>query len=175
MGEGEFFGLAGVGGSSRTFPSILKQETKIMGTKMTKGKLGLAIMVVLVVGDISLRVQGEQQGDLERFMRQKLDRSQKVLEGLTLEDYTLVAENARALKELSEDTRWRVSPNVNYLRMSAEFQDLAGEVAEKAREKNLDGATLAYVRLTLSCVKCHQYTRDNRITRLESGASSKRF
>ena len=46
-------------------------------------------------------------------MRQKLDHSQKVLEGLTLEDYALVAENARALKELSEDTRWRVSPNVN--------------------------------------------------------------
>ena len=101
-------------------------------------------------------------------MRQKLDRSQKVLEGLTLEDYSLVAENARALKELSEDTRWRVSPNINYLRMSAEFQDLAGEVAEKAKQKNLDGATLAYVRMTIHCVKCHEYTRDNRITRLDS-------
>jgi hypothetical protein len=101
-------------------------------------------------------------------MRQKLDHSQKVLEGLTLENYALVAENARALKELSEDARWRVSPNINYLRLSAEFQDLAQEVAEKAKQKNLDGATLAYVRMTVNCVKCHEYTRENRITRLDS-------
>ena len=126
-------------------------------------------MVALVLGGACLRVQGEQPGDLKRFMRQKLDHSQKVLEGLTLENYALVAENARALKELSEDTRWRVSPNVNYLRMSAEFQDLAGEVVEKAKQKNLDGATLAYVRMTVHCVKCHEFTRENRITRLDSG------
>jgi hypothetical protein len=108
-------------------------------------------------------------------MRQKLDRSQKVLEGLTLEDYALVAENARALRELSEDTRWRVSPNVNYLRMSAEFRDLADEIAQKAIQKSLDGATLAFVRMTLSCVKCHEYTRGNRITRRESERSVEQF
>jgi hypothetical protein len=118
----------------------------------------------------SLRVKGEQPGDLKRFMRLKLDHSQKILEGLTLENFALVAENARTLKELSEDTRWRVSPNVNYLRMSAEFQDLAGEVAEKAKQRNLDGATLAYVRMTVNCVKCHEYTRANRITQLDSRA-----
>lgn len=140
-----------------------------MGSVLTRNGLRSVLLVALVLGGACLCVQGEQPGDLKRFMRQKLDHSQKVLEGLTLENYALVAENARALKELSEDTRWRVSPNVNYLRMSAEFQDLAGEVVEKARQKNLDGATLAYVRLTVHCVKCHEYTRENRITRLDSG------
>jgi hypothetical protein len=52
--------------------------------------------------------------------------------------------------------------------MSAEFQDLAGEAAEKAKQKNLDGATLASVRMTIHCVKCHEYTRENRITYLDS-------
>jgi hypothetical protein len=132
-------------------------------------------MLVLVAGGISLRVQGESQGNLKAFMRQKLDRSQRVLEGLTLEDYALVTENARAMKELSQDTRWRVSPDVNYLRMSAEFQDLADELAQKAKERNLDGATLAYVRLTMNCVKCHEYTRDKRITRRDPGAPGTRF
>ena len=139
-----------------------------MGSVLTRSGLGAALLFALVVGGASLRVQGEQSGDLKRFMRQKLEHSQKVLEGLTLENYALVADNARALKELSEDARWRVSPNINYLRLSAEFQDLAQEVTEKAKQKNLDGATLAYVRMTVNCVKCHEYTRENRITRLDS-------
>jgi len=143
-----------------------------MGSMLTRSGLGTALLFALVVGGASLRVQGEQPGDLKKFMRQKLDHSQKVLEGLTVENYALVAENARALKELSEDARWRVSPNINYLRLSAEFQDLAQEVAEKAKQKNLDGATLAYVRMTVNCVKCHEYTRENRITRLDSRVPS---
>jgi len=145
---------------------------KVMGSMLTRSGLGTALLFALVVGGASLRVQGEQPGDLKKFMRQKLDHSQKVLEGLTVENYALVAENARALKELSEDARWRVSPNINYLRLSAEFQDLAQEVAEKAKQKNLDGATLAYVRMTVNCVKCHEYTRENRITRLDSRVPS---
>jgi hypothetical protein len=144
---------------------------KIMMSKLMRSRLGFALALVLAAGGTSFSVQGEQQGDIRAFMRQKLEHSQKLLEGLTLEDYGLVAENARALKELSQDTRWRVSPNVNYLRLSAEFQDLADELARKAKEKNLDGMSLAYVRLTLNCVKCHEYTRDNRLTRLGPPAS----
>ncbi len=32
----------------------------------------------------------------------------------------------------------------------------------KAKDKNLDGVTLAYMDLTMSCVRCHQYVRDTR-------------
>ena len=52
-----------------------------------------------------------------------------------MEDFALIAKNATAMRELSEDARWRVSPNINYLRLSAEFQDLAGEMATKAKDK----------------------------------------
>jgi hypothetical protein len=44
----------------------------------------------------------------------------EVLEGLTLENEALVAENARAMRELSQDARRRVLPNVNDLRRIAE-------------------------------------------------------
>ena len=135
----------------------------------------LSLVSVTFLGMISTRVQGQQRGGLKQFMRQKLDHSQKLLEGLTLENYTMVVENARALRKLSEDARWQVSPNINYLRLSSEFQDLADEMAKKAEQKNLDGATLAYVRLTLNCVKCHQLTRDLRITSLDSRSSGSAF
>jgi hypothetical protein len=146
-----------------------------MALKVTRRGLGFSIVLLLLIGAVALRAQGKQQCDLKTFMRQKLVHSQRVLEGLTLEEYSLVAENAKAMKELSEDTRWRVSPDINYLRLSAEFQDLADELAQKAKEKNLDGATLAYVRMTLNCVKCHEYTRDNRITWRNQGTSTGRF
>jgi hypothetical protein len=35
-------------------------------------------------------------------------------------------------------------------------------MAAKARDRNLDGATLAYLDLSMSCVKCHQAIRDRR-------------
>ena len=40
-------------------------------------------------------------------------------------------------------------------------------LAQKARDRNLDGAALAYVDLTLACVKCHKYVREVRMTRLD--------
>ena len=127
--------------------------------------IGLALAtVVLFQAGTAWRAHGQVEGNLRPFMRQKLEYSQKILEGLTVEDYAMIAQGARALRELSQDARWRVSPNINYLRMSSEFQDLADELAEKAKQRNLDGASLAYVRMTLNCVKCHQYTRDNRLT-----------
>ena len=113
--------------------------------------------------------EGQDRSPLKKFMRQKLEHAKNVLEGLTVADFTLIANNAREMRELSEDARWRVSPNVNYLRLSAEFQDVASEMEAKAKEKNLDGATLAYVNLTMTCVKCHKLVREQRLISLRPG------
>ncbi len=96
------------------------------------------------------------------FMRQKLEFSKKVLEGLTLEDYESIGKNARALKRLSQAAEWEVPtiPNANeYLAFTTEFQRATDELIQKAKDKNIDGATLAYVRLTMNCVNCHKYVR----------------
>jgi hypothetical protein len=95
-------------------------------------------------------------------MRTKLEASREILEGLTLEDYALVTKGARALKALSRAAEWEVPtiPNADeYVTQTAEFQRLADELTAKARDKNLDGATLAYFKLTTTCVNCHKYVR----------------
>jgi hypothetical protein len=33
---------------------------------------------------------------------------------------------------------------------------------KKAKDKNIDGVALAYVDVTLSCVRCHEYVREHR-------------
>jgi hypothetical protein len=96
------------------------------------------------------------------FMRMKLEYSKKVLEGLTLEDYPAISKNAKALKRLSEAAEWEVPtiPNAtDYVVFTTEFQRLTDEMDRKAKDQNIDGATLAYLRLTMNCVNCHKYVR----------------
>lgn len=97
-------------------------------------------------------------------MREKLDFSKKILEGLTVENFDLISTNAKALRKLSQASEWEVPtiPNANeYVVFTGEFQRLCDELVVKSREKNIDGATLVYLRLTMSCVNCHKYVRFN--------------
>ena len=96
-------------------------------------------------------------------MRTKLEYSKKVLEGLTLEDYDAIGKSAKSLRLLSQAAEWEVPtiPNAtDYVYLTREFQEISDELAKKASQKNIDGATLAYVRLTMNCVRCHKYVRD---------------
>lgn len=100
---------------------------------------------------------------LRVFMRAKLDHSQKVLEGLTIDDMALVAKHSQELALLSHAANWQVMQTEDYLNHSLEFRRSANAVTKAAREKNLDGATLAYVSMTMNCVKCHTYVRGIRM------------
>jgi hypothetical protein len=116
----------------------------------------MALLAVAVVWPVSAQ---PKPGKISDFMRQKLGYSQRVLEGLALEDYSAIADNAHALNVLSEMADWRVLPGTEYVAHSSEFQRITNELAVQANRKNLDGATLAYVQLTLNCVKCHKHVR----------------
>ncbi len=97
------------------------------------------------------------------FMRQKLDFSKEVLEGLALEQYDTITKAAKALKKLSEAAEWEVPtiPNAtDYVMLTSEFQRHADELVKQAKDKNVDGATIAYFKLTSTCVQCHKYIRN---------------
>jgi cytochrome c556 len=96
---------------------------------------------------------------VKEFMRAKLTHSQKVLEGLALEDFDLIAKNSQAMSLLSKDSTWQVLQTSEYLRQSQDFQRVADELSDAAKKKSLDGAALAYVELTMKCVNCHKYVR----------------
>jgi hypothetical protein len=51
------------------------------------------------------------------------------------------------------------------------FQTANRELIRAAENENLDGATLAYLQLTLSCVNCHKVVRD--LTRLPPADAKK--
>jgi len=122
------------------------------------GLAGLALAATF----LTARGQEPRPRTRAEFMRLKLEYSKLVLEGLTLENYQTIIKNAQALKKLSEAAEWEVPtiPEVGeYIVFTSEFQRLTDELVKKARERNTDGATLAYVRLTVNCVNCHKYVR----------------
>ncbi len=109
----------------------------------------------------------QKTDNVEEFMRAKLVHSQKVIEGLTTENFEMIAKNAQEMSLLSQATTWQVLQTPGYMQRSGEFRRSVDALTEAAKKQNLDGATLAYVDVTLKCVECHKYVRGVRNARLD--------
>jgi hypothetical protein len=105
--------------------------------------------------------------ELAELMKRKLENAQKVLEGIALNDFDGISKHADELIQISKQAEWRVRKTPRYETYSNEFRRSAGELVENAKQKNLDGAALAYVDLTLTCVKCHKHVRESRQSALD--------
>ena len=103
--------------------------------------------------------------DLRDFMRVKLKHSQKVLEGLVLNDFTLVAKNAQDMSLLSLDETWQVMTTPEYLEYSRKFRVATDALSSAAKRNNLEQSTVAFNQMTTRCVECHKYVRDVRMAR----------
>jgi hypothetical protein len=133
-----------------------------MKTHASRLLVGLALIAASVATSGS-RGQDDLKPDKRaEFMKLKLEYSKKVLEGLVTEDFAAITDGARKLNRLSRAAEWEVPtiPNAEeYLHFTADFQRIADDLIKNARAKYLDGATLAYTRLTINCVDCHKYVR----------------
>ncbi|QDV33093.1 hypothetical protein [Tautonia plasticadhaerens] len=145
-------------------------------TRIRAGLLGACCLAVVGIGSsgdaVEARHQDEPPGDraLGLFMQAKLDHAKDVLEGLTTGDFTRVVRGAQALRELTEDELWRVNPNINYVRYTEEFARLADALEAEGQSQDIDGATLNFVNLTINCVNCHTFVRDERVTLVDPDA-----
>jgi len=130
-------------------------------------KVRFVLALILLSASIPLVSGHEQQGKLHELMRQKLSAAQKVLEGIALNDFERIAENGEDLIRISKLAEWRVFKTPRYDLHSDEFRRSADMLVARAKEKNLDGAALAYVEMTLTCVRCHKHVREIRMARLD--------
>ena len=96
-------------------------------------------------------------------MQRKLTHAQKVLEGLALEDFDKIRIGTDGLIECYKDASWRINDTDKYLLFSNDFLRRVENLQTAAKDKKIDAVALAYVDMTLTCVKCHQYLRDTRI------------
>ncbi|MGD9723168.1 MAG: cytochrome c [Pirellulales bacterium] len=123
----------------------------------------VALMAVAVVCWMIPSGVGQQRNELKDFMRVKLRHSQKVLDGLVMENFDEVAKNAQELSLLSLAATWQVFETPEYVDYSRKFRNAADSLAEAAKKKDLDRATLAFNQVTTRCVECHKYVRGVRM------------
>jgi hypothetical protein len=128
--------------------------------------VAFATLLALVLPVMNLQADNEKT--LKALMKRKLEDSQKVLEGLAINNYDEVAKSAADLIQVSKDVEWRVIKTPQYEMFSNDFRRNAETLVRMAKAKNTDGIALAYVDLTLNCVKCHKYVREVRMARLDT-------
>lgn len=126
---------------------------------MKNRPLLLAVIIIAAVGLAAGFAQSKRNRAAKEFMREKLELSQRVLEGLTMEDYGLVVSKGTRLSAMTKEADWRLFENPEYDQQSILFRRQVDALIKAAKDKNLDAATLAYVRLTMSCVDCHKLVR----------------
>ncbi len=99
------------------------------------------------------------------WMKQKLELSQNILAGLTKGDFEAVELNAQRMNIVNYLEKWAAADKpeyVDYKRQLSYFEMANREILRQSRAKNVEGATLAYNQLTVSCVQCHQIVRKDK-------------
>jgi cytochrome c556 len=124
------------------------------------------LAVLLAVGLLGSSGVGGQPAkqppvkDKDTIMKQKLVEAQKILEGLAIADPGKMKAGAEALMDLRKQASWMVVKTPKYETHSNDFQTNLEALKKAAEKKNIDAAALAYVEMTLTCVRCHQYVRE---------------
>jgi cytochrome c556 len=106
------------------------------------------------------------QDRTHQVMVDKLRHAKLLLEAIALSNFAKIRHEAEELIQLSKTAEWMIHKTPRYEMHSNEFRRAAEVMIQKARDKNIDGVSLAYVEMVLSCVKCHQHTRELRDARL---------
>lgn len=110
---------------------------------------------------------------LKDMMRFKLHYAQGVLEGITTESFPLVATNANRLIQLAKASEWKVRSTPEYERFTTDFIRSAEALDKAAQKGSADAASVAYFRLTVSCVNCHRHLRGVEAVRLDPEPDSR--
>jgi hypothetical protein len=138
-------------------------------------KMRYSVVLFAFLGFLAALSGHDDSKELRDLMQRKLKASQRVLEGIALNNFEQIARNGEELILISKDAEWKVLKTPMYELHSNEFRRNAEGLIRAAKDRNLDGAALAYVDMTLNCVRCHRYVREVRMTRRDGGSGGDGF
>jgi hypothetical protein len=128
-----------------------------MKTKTTKLiGLGLAGGILILT---ALAATPPRRPAAQAFMRQKLVYSQGVMEGLALERFDLISQNAINLRRMTQSNLWYSIRQPDYMLRTTNYQIAVDGLYKAAIDRNLDAATEAFTKVSRSCVECHRVLR----------------
>ena len=128
----------------------------------TISKLSICTACVTVAGWLAWSASAqekEKKNPVALTMRQKLEATSKVLEGLATEDKELVHEGAKVLTELSKAEVWQVLTDSEYREHTQTFRSAIKRLDEAAQKSEFASAQLEYLDATKRCFDCHNHVR----------------
>ncbi|MBI1374744.1 MAG: hypothetical protein GC159_18650 [Phycisphaera sp.] len=120
----------------------------------------VALFALMLSAWVSTGAGQPKEAPLKTLMKQKLADSQAVLEGIAVEDFDKIAKRSDSLLALSQQAEWMVFDDAAYRGQSEAFRRAVQQMAREAKAKNVDGAAMGYVQMTLACVSCHKVIRE---------------
>ena len=131
---------------------------------MSWSKLGLVFLflgasVLLLAGEDKPPVSGGSDTEAA-LMRAKLASSQKILEGLMTQDFSLIQNGGRELAKICEATQWHAKEDQVYAHYRDELRRASQKLVQLAEDEDQDGATYTYMHSITTCTSCHDYCRD---------------
>jgi hypothetical protein len=129
--------------------------------------LGLIVSLLVALPRLVSQTEEPDKKKVEVLMKRKLEQAQQLLDGVATGNFDKIVKHAAALNDLSKEAAWRAVKTPRYEMYSSDFQKITETLMKSGKEKNLDAAALAYLDLTLTCVKCHKHVREVRMVRAD--------
>jgi hypothetical protein len=111
-----------------------------------------------VAGDQAIP-QVTLQKPISYWMEAKLGYSKAILEDLTKGDFERLAQEAQQMRLIGKMEGFVRRKNELYRNQLSAFDLANQELIRQAKQKNAEGAVLAFNQLTTSCVACHVLLR----------------
>lgn len=104
-----------------------------------------------------------EKSKADQWMEAKLATSQRVFESLTRGDFQALEENSRRLVVLNFMEQWIRSNSYvdksDYQGQLNAFEFATKELVRHAQAQDVEGALTAYIKMSQSCVRCHELIR----------------
>ena len=101
----------------------------------------------------------DEQEPFNLWMDVKLKKSQDIFAAMTKADFERIIQDTKQLRTLNELEGFVRKSVPGYVTQLKAFQFAVDEIEKQAKQKNIEGVTLGFQQLTMSCVHCHNNLR----------------
>lgn len=105
---------------------------------------------------------------MEKFMTRKLAAAQRALEGLARDDHALIQKATAEMIELSRQAAWEQMASYRFVQDTTDFVAAAEFLSRMADAKDVEGTSLGFMRLTMTCTNCHNHVRTASVAKLDA-------
>jgi HAMP domain-containing protein len=128
--------------------------------------VALALLLLASLGFFAWAWQTAAKRDAVRFrnemidkmMRQKEQAAQSIQQGIAAADYRTIETGIARLRDLAVAADWYAA-EASYRQHSDEFRQTLEELAQSAREQDLEATRQSYADLRVTCANCHALNR----------------